>query len=191
MHPEDPAAGTRKLTLTRDLFIERDDFMLEPAKKWFRLAPDREVRLRFACLITCREVVRDSAGTPIELRCTWDPDSLGGTPKDGRKVKGTLHWVSAQHSHPAEVRLYDRLFTAEDPMGGDGNFMQHLNPASLEVLGDCRVEPSLASAEPGSRWQLERMGYYCVDPDTQPEKLVLNRTIGLADSWAKIAKAAG
>ncbi|MEJ7735477.1 MAG: glutamine--tRNA ligase, partial [Polyangiaceae bacterium] len=191
LHPERPEAGSRKLPLTRELLIERDDFMLEPPKKWFRLAPDREVRLRSGCLITCREVIRDAAGVPTELRCTWDPDSLGGTPKDGRKVKGTLHWVSAAHSHPAEVRLYDRLFTTEDPMGGDGDFMRHLNPTSLEVLGESRVERGLAGAEPGGRWQLERMGYYCVDPDTTPERLVLNRTIGLADSWAKIAKAAG
>jgi glutaminyl-tRNA synthetase len=188
-HPERAEAGSRKLPLSRVVYVERDDFMEEAAKKWFRLAPGREVRLRFGCLITCREVVKDEAGQVIELRCTWDPDSLGGTPKDGRKVKGTLHWVSAAHAHPAEVRLYDRLFKVENPMDvpAGGHFRDHLNADSLEVLANAKVEPSLATAEPFARWQLERMGYYCVDPDTSKDKLVLNRTIGLADSWAKIA----
>jgi glutaminyl-tRNA synthetase len=190
-HPERPEAGSRKLPLSRVVYIERDDFMLDPPKKWFRLAPGKEVRLRFACLITCREVIQDANGQVTELVCTWDPDSLGGTPKDGRKVKGTLHWVSAEHSHPLEARLYDRLFSVEDPMDvpAGQSFRQHLNPSSLEVV-DGRVERSLASPEPGSRWQLERLGYFCVDPDTTPARLVLNRTIGLSDSWAKIVKAA-
>jgi glutaminyl-tRNA synthetase len=191
-HPNDPSFGSRKVPLSRVVYIERDDFMEEPVKKWFRLAPGREVRLRYACLITCVDVITDpNSGEVTELRCTWDPESLGGAPADGRKVRGTLHWVSANHSVEAEVRLYDRLFKNENPSAGDGDFLDFLNPDSLEVLSDCRVEPSLASARSGDRFQLERIGYFCVDADSEPaEKLVLNRTVGLRDTWAKEAKKA-
>ena len=191
-HPNDPSFGSRKLPLSRVVYIERDDFMEEPVKKWFRLAPGREVRLRYACLITCVDVIVDpNSGEVIELRCTWDPESLGGAPADGRKVRGTLHWVSADHSVEAEVRLYDRLFKNENPSAGDGDFLDSLNPNSLEVLSGCRVEPSLASAHSGDRFQLERLGYFCVDADSESAgKLVLNRTVGLRDTWAKEAKKA-
>lgn len=187
-HPEYPERGTRKIPFSRELYIERDDFMEEPPKKFFRLAPGQEVRLRSACLITCREVVKNDAGEVVELRCTWDPDSKGGSPKDGRKVKGTLHWVSAAHAVKAEVRLYDRLFTAEDPEGDeDKHFLEHLNPSSLEVLSEAYVEPTLAEAPPGERFQFERLGYFVVDPDSTTGRPVFNRTIGLRDSWAKVA----
>lgn len=187
-HPEYPERGTRKIPFSRELYIERDDFMEDPPKKFFRLAPGQEVRLRSACLITCREVVKNDAGEVVELRCTWDPDSKGGSPKDGRKVKGTLHWVSAAHAVKAEVRLYDRLFTAEDPEGDeDKHFLEHLNPSSLEVLSEAYVEPTLAEAPPGERFQFERLGYFVVDPDSTTGRPVFNRTIGLRDSWAKVA----
>jgi len=189
--PEDPSRGTRKVPFSRELFVERDDFREEAPKKWFRLAPGREVRLRYACLVTCRDVVRDEAGEVVELRCTWDPESRGGNAPDGRKVKGTIHWVSAAHALDAEVRLYDRLFTKENPMdASDGStFKDHINPSSLEVLGSCKVEPSLRQAGVGARFQFERLGYFCVDPDaTPPQRLVFNRTVPLRDSWAKIEK---
>ncbi len=188
-HPNDPSFGSRKLHLSKVLYIEREDFMLEPVPKWFRLAPGREVRLRYACLITCVDAITDpKSGEVIELRCSWDPDSLGGAPADGRKVRGTLHWVSADHCVEAEVRLYDRLFQDENPSAGDRDFLDCLNPDSLEVLSGCRVEPSLAGAQPGARFQLERLGYFCVDPDSEASgKLVLNRTVGLRDTWAKEA----
>ena len=191
-HPNDPSFGSRKLPLSRVVYVERDDFMEEPVKKWFRLAPGREVRLRYACLITCVDVIQDpNSGEVVELRCTWDPESLGGAPADGRKVRGTLHWVSADHSVPAEVRLYNRLFKDENPSAGDGDFLDSLNPDSLEVLSGCRVEPSLANAQSGDCFQLERMGYFCVDPDSERSgTLVLNRTVGLRDTWAKEAKQA-
>ncbi|HET8902075.1 MAG TPA: glutamine--tRNA ligase/YqeY domain fusion protein, partial [Holophagaceae bacterium] len=186
-HP-DASFGTRMVALTRELFIEREDFEEVPPKKWFRLAPGAEVRLKGACLIRCEEVVKDASGQVVELRCTWDPASLGGDAPDGRKVKGTLHWVSAAHAVKAEVRLYDRLFTAEDPMdvpeGGD--WRGTLNPASLEVLAEARLEPSLAEAKPGDRFQFERLGYFCADLDTQPGAPVFNRTVSLKDSWAKV-----
>jgi glutaminyl-tRNA synthetase len=185
-HP-DPAQGTREVALGREVWIEREDFMEVPAKKWFRLAPGAEVRLKGACLIRCEEVVKDAHGEVIELRCTWDPASLGGDAPDGRKVKGTLHWVSAAHGVRAEVRLYDRLFTAEDPMdipeGGD--WRDTLNPASLEVLPGAQLEAGLATATPGDRFQFERLGYFCVDPESVGRDLVFNRTVGLKDSWAK------
>ena len=191
-HPNDPSFGSRKLPLSRVVYVERDDFMEEPVKKWFRLAPGREVRLRYACLITCVDVIKDpNSGEVVELRCTWDPDSLGGAPADGRKVRGTLHWVSADHAVEAEVRLYDRLFKDEYPLAGDRDFLDCLNSDSLEILSDCRVEPSLADAQSGSRFQLERLGYFCVDPESASlGKLILNRTVGLRDTWAKKAKGA-
>jgi len=186
-HPDDPSLGTRKLPFTRELFIDQDDFREEAPKKWFRLAPGAEVRLRGACLVTCREVVKGATGAVVELRCEWDPASQGGNAPDGRKVKGTLHWVSAE-SLKAEVRLYEPLFTQEDPMdvpaGQDWKAL--LNPGSLEILTEARVEPSLRSARPGERFQFERTGYFAVDADSAEGKLVFNRTVGLKDSWAKI-----
>jgi glutaminyl-tRNA synthetase len=184
-NPEDPGAGTRPLTFARELYIERDDFMEDPPSKFYRLAPGREVRLRYAYLVTCREVVKDAAGEVAELRCTYDPATRGGDAPDGRKVKATLHWVSAAHSIAAEVRLYDHLFTRPDP-GADGDFLEDLNPESLEVLTDCRVEPHLAEATPGEAVQFERQGYFCLDPDSTPERPIFNRTVALRDSWAKI-----
>ena len=187
-NPEDAEMGTRKVPFSRVLYMERDDFREEPPKKFFRLAPGREVRLRYAYFITCVGVIKDEkSGEIVELRCTYDPETRGGSAPDGRKVKATLHWVSAEHSLNAEVRLYDRLFKEENP-GSD--FTSALNPNSLEIVTSCRVEPSLASAEPGSRYQFERLGYFCVDPvDSAQGKLVFNRTVTLRDSWAKIERA--
>jgi glutaminyl-tRNA synthetase len=187
-NPEDPAAGTRPVTFARELWIEREDFMEDPPKKFFRLAPGREVRLRYAYLITCTDVIKDAAGEVVELRCSYDPATRGGDAPDGRKVKATLHWVSAAHALPAEIRLYDHLFTREDP-GAEGDFLADLNPASLEVLRECRVEPALATALPGEPLQLERQGYFCMDPDGTPERPIFNRTVALRDSWARISKA--
>ncbi len=188
--PEDPSKGSRKVPLSRVLYIEREDFAEVPPKKWFRLAPGAEIRLRYACLIKCVSVVKDPvSGEIVELRCTWDPASRGGNAPDGRKVKGTSHWVSAEHAASAEVRLYDRLFTRENPNDeAEGkDYRAYLNPSSLEVLRGCKVEPSLATAAPESRWQFERLGYFCVDTrDSSADKLVFNRTIGLKDTWAKI-----
>jgi glutaminyl-tRNA synthetase len=184
-NPEDPAAGTRLVPFARELFIERDDFMEEPAKKFFRLAPGREVRLRYAYLITCREVVKDAAGEVVLLRCTYDPATRGGDAPDGRKIKGTLHWVSAAHALPAEVRLYEHLFTRPEP-GAHGDLLADLNPRSLEVLTDSRVEPSLAAIATGEAVQFERQGYFCRDPDSTPERPVFNRTVALRDTWARI-----
>jgi len=192
-HPEDPSKGSRKVPFCRELYVERDDFREDPPKKWFRMAPGREVRLRYACLLKCVDVVKDEAGQVVELRCTWDPDSRGGTSPDGRKVKGTLHWVPAAQSVEAEVRLYDQLFTVENPTADkEKDWLSHLNPASLEVLTGSRVEPSLAGAAAGTRYQFERLGYFCADADTRAGTLVFNRTISLRDSWAKIeAKSKG
>jgi glutaminyl-tRNA synthetase len=185
-NPEDPSAGTRKVPFSRELYIEADDFLEDPPKKFFRLAPGREVRLRCAYFIKCTEVVKDPrTGEITELRCTYDPATRGGDSPDGRRVKATLHWVSAAHARPAEVRLYDRLFTVENPSESD-NFLDSLNPASLEIVTTCRVEPSLATVEPGYRCQFERLGYFCVDPDSRPDRLVFNRTVGLRDTWAKL-----
>ena len=182
-HPEHPEQGTRKVPFGRELWIEREDFEEIPPKKWFRLSPGAEVRLRGAALITCKEVVKNAAGEVVELRCTWDEQSRGGTPADGRKVKGTLHWVSAAHAIDADVRLYDRLFTVEDPTGDGGGFLQHLNPSSLELVTGAKLEPVLGDAAPGARYQFERLGYFCRDRDG-----AWNRTITLRDTWAKIAK---
>jgi glutaminyl-tRNA synthetase len=184
-NPEDPAAGTRTVPFGRELFIERDDFMEDPPKKFFRLAPGREVRLRYAYFITCREVIKNAEGEIIELRCTYDPATRGGDSPDGRKVKATLHWVSAAHAIAAEVRLYDHLFNRPDP-GADGDFLADLSPDSLEVIDDTRLEPSIADFGSGSRFQLERLGYFCIDPDTTAEKPILNRTVTLRDTWAKV-----
>jgi glutaminyl-tRNA synthetase len=190
-NPEDPSMGVRRVAFSREIYIEQEDFLEDPPKKFFRLAPGREVRLRYAYFITCREVVRDPAsGEIVALRCTYDAATRGGDAPDGRKVKATLHWVSAAHAVPAEVRLYDRLFTAENPnVEKDGQpFTAWLNPQSLEVVRGCQLEPSLAAAAIGSRCQFERHGYFCVDDDSRPGALVFNRTVGLRDTWAKIEK---
>jgi glutaminyl-tRNA synthetase len=184
-NPEDPAAGTRKVPFSRVLYIEREDFMEDPPKKFFRLAPGREVRLRNAYLVTCTGAVKDDAGEVVELRCTYDPATRGGDAPDGRKVKATLHWVSAAHAIDAEIRLYDRLFTAQHPGRDDVDFLTQINPASLEILEGARLEPSLASQPAGAMFQFERLGYFCVDPDSAPGTPVFNRTVPLKDSWAK------
>ncbi len=187
-NPEDPAAGTRKVPFSRVLYIERDDFKEDPPKKFFRLSPGKEVRLRCAYFITCTEVIKDDRGQVVELRATYDPATRGGDAPDGRRVKSTLHWVSAAHALPIEVRLYDRLFSVEDPekVGEGQTFLDHINPDSLEVLHGCLAEPSLATASAPDRFQFERIGYFCVDPDSRPGKLVVNRTVSLRDAWAKI-----
>jgi len=187
-HPDNPDAGTRPITFSRELFVERDDFMENPPRKFFRLSPGREVRLRYGYFVTCREVVKDAAGEVVALRCTYDPDSKGGNAPDGRKVQATLHWVSAADARPAEIRLYNQLFGRPDP-GADGDVMADLNPDSLEVLTGCLVEPALAAAQPGEAVQFERTGYFCADPDGTAERLVFNRTVGLRDSWAKVQAA--
>ena len=194
-HPTNPGMGTRKVPFSRVLYIEQEDFREDPPKKFFRLAPGREVRLRYAYYIKCERVVKDEiTGKIIELRCTYDPETRGGWSSDGRKVRGTLHWVSALHAIKAEVRLYDRLFIKENPTGEKDatDFMNYLNPKSLEILTSSRVEPGLANAKPGSRYQFERLGYFCVDSvDSHEEALVFNRTATLRDSWAKIEKKQG
>jgi glutaminyl-tRNA synthetase len=189
-NPEDPSAGTRKVPFTRELYIEHDDFMETPPKKFFRLSPGREVRLRCAYFITCREVVKNDRGDIVELRCTYDPATRGGDSPDGRRVKATLHWVPVAQAIPVEVRIYDRLFSVEDPerVPEGKTLLDNLNPNSLEVLRDCVAEPSLAGAAIGDRFQFERLGYFCVDPDSQPGALVFNRTVSLRDSWAKISQ---
>jgi len=190
-NPEDLGAGMRKAPFSREFYIERDDFMEVPPKKFYRLAPGREVRLRYAYFVKCTNVVKDKDGNVIELHCTYDPATRGGDAPDSRKVKSTLHWVSAAHALPAEVRLYDNLFTKENPddVPEGEDFTSTLNPKSLEILTGCRVEPSLAEAKPFSRYQFERLGYFCVDPDSSAGKLVFNRTATLRDEWAKIQKA--
>ena len=190
-NPEDLGAGVRRIPFSREIYIEQDDFLEDPPKKFFRLAPGREVRLRYAYFITCTDVVRDEqTGKIVALHCTYDPETRGGDSPDGRKVKATLHWVSAAHALKAEVRLYDHLFNTPDPTEvEDGkDFMSNLNPDSLEVLTGCPVEPSLAGAAPGTRFQFERLGYFCIDPDSSEEKLVINRTVTLRDTWARIQK---
>ena len=189
-NPEDASAGTREVPFSKVLYIEREDFLEDPPKKFFRLAPGREVRLRYAYFITCTDVVKDDAGEIVELHCTYDPATRGGDSPDGRKVKSTLHWVSAAHSIPAEVRLYDHLYAKENPadVAEGADVKSNLNPSSLEVLTSCRVEPSLAGAKPGQRFQFERQGYFCLDPDSSDHRPVFNRTVSLRDSWARIQK---
>jgi glutaminyl-tRNA synthetase len=184
-HPEDPEAGTRRIPFGRELYVERDDFMEDPPKKFYRLSPGKEVRLRYAYLITCREVVKDASGEVVELRCTYDPATRGGNAPDGRKVQATLHWVSARESVPAEIRQYNPLFLSPNP-GAGGDFAADLNPQSREILTDCRLEPSLATGNRAEPVQFERLGYFCRDPDSTPGRLVFNRTIGLRDTWAKV-----
>ncbi|MDA1325077.1 MAG: glutamine--tRNA ligase/YqeY domain fusion protein [Proteobacteria bacterium] len=183
-HPGDPDRGTRRVPFSREIYVERDDFMEDPPKKFFRLGPGREVRLRFAYFITCTAVIKDSSGAVTELRCTYDPATRGGNAPDGRKVRGTIHWVSAKHAVVAEVRLYDNLFTHESP-GADGDFLAHLNPESVEILPKCLLEPSLRQTAADNAVQFERLGYFCLDPDATDDRSVFNRTIGLRDSWAK------
>jgi glutaminyl-tRNA synthetase len=192
-NPEDASAGTRKVPFSRELYIERDDFMEDPPKKFFRLSPGREVRLRCAYFITCTGVVKDAHGEIVELHCTYDPATRGGDSPDGRKIKATLHWVSAAQAVPVEVRLYDRLFSVENPESApEGKtFLDFLNPRSLDVVRDAQAEPSLASAVPGTRVQFERLGYFCVDPDSRPGAQVFNRTVSLRDAWAKISHKQG
>jgi glutaminyl-tRNA synthetase len=185
-NPEDESAGTRSVPFTRELWIERDDFMEEPPKKFFRLAPGREVRLRAAYFVTCTDVVKDADGNLVELRCTYDPATRGGSAPDGRRPKGTLHWVSAAHAVPAQVRLYDHLFVDAYP-GADGrDLFESLNPDSETVLTGCFVEPSLAGLPVGETVQFERLGYFCLDRDSASDALVFNRTLTLKDTWAKL-----
>jgi glutaminyl-tRNA synthetase len=187
-YPHDvPKEGSRQVPFTRELWIERDDFMEDPPKRFFRLAPGREVRLRYGYFITCREVIKDAAGEPMELRCTYDPATRGGNAPDGRKVQGTIHWVSAEKGLRCEVRLYDRLFTVPDPDDApEGqDFLAALNPSSLVVIPDAWIEPSVAADPIGSRYQFERTGYFVSDPDSKPGALVFNRTVTLRDSWEK------
>ena len=190
-HPQHPSMGTRQVPFGNTLYIERDDFMEDAPKKFFRLTPGREVRLRYAYFITCNEVIKDEqTGAVLELRCSYDPATRGGNAPDGRKVKGTLHWVSAGHARPAQVRLYDRLFSVANPDRGERDWKSCINPASLETLDDCLIEPDLAQAEPEERFQFERLGYFCVDKeDSQPGKPVFNRIVTLRDTWAKITAA--
>jgi len=186
-NPEDASMGTRRVPFSREVYIERDDFMEDPPKKFFRLAPGREVRLRSAFFITCTGVTKDAKGEIVELRATYDPATRGGDAPDGRRPKATLHWVSAAHALSSEVRLYDRLFKSEDPEAS-GNFLDDLNPASLEVIADARIEPSVSGGPHHARYQFERLGYFCVDPDSSAERLVFNRTATLKDTWAKVVE---
>jgi len=187
-NPEDPAKGSRKVPFSRVLYVEREDFMEDPPRKFFRLAPGREVRLRYAYFITCVEAVKDDTGEVVELRCTYDPETKGGDAPDGRKVKATLHWVSAEHAVKAEARLYDRLFDVENPCEDkELDYKSHLNPDSLKTLS-CYVEPSLSETKPGDRYQFERLGYFCVDTDSTKDKPIFNRTVTLRDAWARMKK---
>jgi glutaminyl-tRNA synthetase len=189
-HPQNPDMGSRKVLFSKVLYIEKDDFNENPPKKFFRLGPGREVRLRYAYIIRCVNIVKDKkTGEVVEVHCTYDPETRNGPPKDGHKVEGVIHWVSTDHSVPAEIRLYDRLFQISNPAGEGDDYIKHLNPRSLETLTSCRVESSLANAVPGSRYQFERLGYFCVDPkDSSSKKLVFNRIVSLRDSWAKVAE---
>jgi glutaminyl-tRNA synthetase len=188
-NPEDPTAGTRRIPFSRVLYIEQDDFMESPPKKFFRLSPGNEVRLRYAYIVKCERVVKDASGAITEVRCSYDPESLSGATAS-RRVKGTIHWVSAEHAANAQIRLYDRLFLSEDPAAGGRDPFADLSPNSLEVVAGAKVEPALASAVPGARFQFERQGYFCVDPDSKRGQPVFNRTVTLKDSWAKIQKRA-
>jgi glutaminyl-tRNA synthetase len=192
-NPEDPSAGTRQVPFSRELYIEHDDFREVPPPKYYRLSPGKEVRLRNAYFVTAKSVVKDAQGNVVEVHCTYDPASRGGNSPDGRKVKSTMHWVSAAHAISAEIRLYDKLFTKADPndFPEGGDIFDNLNPNSLEVLTDAKLEPSLASAKLENRFQFERVGYFCLDPDSGADKLIFNRTLALKDSWAKIEKKAG
>lgn len=189
-NPEDPSAGTRKVPFSKVLFIEKDDFMEQPPSQFYRLSPGKEVRLRYAYLIKCHDVIKDSSGQVIEVHCTYDPQTKGGQAPDGRKVKATLHWVSAAHALDVEVRLYDRLFFKPDPddVPEGRDFTSNLNPNSLQILSGCKAEPSLRHTRSFDRWQFERLGYFCTDPDSTQSRLVFNRTVELKDSWAKIQK---
>ena len=191
-NPEDPSAGTRQVPFSGEIYIEQDDFREVPPPKYYRLSPGKEVRLRNAYFITAHSVVKDEAGNVIEVHCTYDPLSRGGNSPDGRKVKSTIHWVSTAHALSAEVRLYDKLFTKPDPNDYEegGSVLDNFNPNSLEIVADAKLEPSLADAKAGDRFQFERVGYFCVDPDSTAGKLVFNRTLPLKDSWAKIEKKA-
>jgi glutaminyl-tRNA synthetase len=184
-NPEDRAAGTRPVTFGRTIYIEREDFMEYPPNRFHRLSPGREVRLRYAYFITCRSMVKDARDEVVELRCTYDPATRGGDAPDGRKVRGTLHWVAAADAVPAELRLYNPLFTRPDP-GAEGDIMADLSPDSLQVITDALLEPALANVRAGEVVQFERQGYFCADPDSRPEALVFNRTVGLRDTWAKV-----
>jgi len=187
-NPEDESAGSRKIPFSKNLFIEKDDFMEEPTKKYFRLSPGQEVRLRYGYYVKCIGVVKDQNGEILEVHCTYDPQTRGGFSPDGRKVKGTIHWVSVAHARTAEVRLYDRLFRVEDPSNEDGDFKDYINPHSMQVLPAVYIEPALADAKPGDRMQFMRKGYFCADVDSTPEKLIFNRTVTLKDAWAKEQK---
>jgi glutaminyl-tRNA synthetase len=189
-NPEDPSAGTRKVPFSRVLYIEQDDFREDPPKQYFRLSPGREVRLRYGYFVTCTSAVKDAAGNVTEIHCTYDPATRGGNAPDGRRVKSTIHWVSAEHAIDAEVRIYDNLFTKEDPneVEEGQDFTANLNANSLEVLTGCKLEPSLRDAAAPAAFQFERLGYFCVDKDSTPGKLVFNRTVALRDTWAKIEK---
>jgi glutaminyl-tRNA synthetase len=192
-NPEDASAGTRKVPFSKVLYIEQDDFRENPPKQYYRLSPGREVRLRYGYLVTCTSVVKNDAGEVVEVHCTYDPATRGGNTPDGRKVKSTIHWVSARHAVDAEVRIYDNLFTKEDPdQAEEGkDLISNLNPNSLEVVSAAKVEPSLAKVAPGTRYQFERLGYFCVDPDSASGKPVFNRTVALKDAWARAEKKQG
>ncbi|MBE2269083.1 MAG: glutamine--tRNA ligase/YqeY domain fusion protein [Anaerolinea sp.] len=193
INPEDPSLGTRTVPFSRVLYIEQEDFMENPPPKFYRLSPGKEVRLRAAYFVKCDEVIKDADGNIVEIRCTYDPETRGGDAKDGRKVKATLHWVSAEHAVKAEVRLYDYLLTVANPaeMDDDKDFLDYVNPDSLEVIANAYIEPTIEQAEPGMQYQFERLGYFTIDPDTTPEKLVFNRTVTLKDEWAKLQKSIG
>jgi glutaminyl-tRNA synthetase len=192
-NPEDASAGSRKVPFSKTIYIEQDDFRENPPKQYFRLSPGREVRLRYAYLVTRTNVVKNEQGEVIEVHCTYDPATRGGNTPDGRKVKSTIHWVSAAHAIDGEVRLYDNLFSKEDPDQAEPgqDFMSNLNPASLEVVTHAKLEPSLANVAAGARYQFERLGYFCVDADSSPGKPVFNRTVALKDAWAKVEKKQG
>jgi len=192
-NPEDESAGKRKVPFSKILYIEQDDFREEPPKKYYRLSPGTEVRLRYGYFITAKSVVKNEKGEVVEVHCTYDPATRGGNAPDGRKVKSTIHWVSAAHAVEAEVRIYDKLFTKEDPnqVAEGQEFTANLNPESLEIISNAKLEPSLANAPVEARYQFERLGYFCVDPDSKPGKPVFNRTVALKDAWARIEKRAG